>query len=210
MWYYTRERQQYGPVSLEALRTMLMTGQLHPDDFVRPETAAEWRAVRDTPELAGNVAANALPHGGTAQLSGQPVVVTPQALAALSGTRPWVRFMGILLFIGCGLMVLGGFCGLIAAAAGAGAAHGPPAIVFLLYPIFGLLYLPPAIYLNRYASRITDLLRTHSDGYLEAALAAQRSFWRYVGILTAVVLIIEILVLLIVVIIAVAVGAHGL
>ena len=44
----------------------------------------------------------------------------------------------------------------------------------------------PAIYLKRYASRITDLINLNRADMLEAALEAQKSFWKFVGIVAAI------------------------
>jgi hypothetical protein len=104
----------------------------------------------------------------------------------LRQTKPWVRFLSVLGFIGVGLMCLAGAFG-----AAAAVVTGDPNMVAvsLIYPVAALLYLFPSLFLFRYASRIADFLRGGQAAQLEAALAAQKSFWKFVGILTVVMLV---------------------
>ena len=111
-------------------------------------------------------------------------VVTARILELLAQTRPWVRFFSVLLFIAAGLMFI-----------------MAPAVVFLgdmgpmqraagiVYFVFACVYIPPAVYLGRYAGRINELLASRGVSDLEGALQAQKSFWRFVGIVAAVILI---------------------
>jgi hypothetical protein len=57
-------------------------------------------------------------------------------------------------------------------------------------PVFVLLllYIPPAVFLWQYAGRIRRLQDGGGLPALEEALTSQKSFWKYVGILAAVVL----------------------
>ncbi len=98
----------------------------------------------------------------------------------LERTRPWVRLMAVLAFIAVAFMALVGLFGGIA-----GAASGDPSVTILLvvYPVCALLYLFPAIFMWRYADRINGFIRDRSVGTLEAALDAQRSFWKFAGIM---------------------------
>jgi hypothetical protein len=110
---------------------------------------------------------------------------------ALSGTKPWVRLISILGFISAGFMiVLGGLGALFGSALG----EMPPGMsaVFLIYPVMGVVYLVPSLYLFRYASRIGDYLRGGEEGQLQLALETQRSFWRFVGILCVVAIVLSV------------------
>ena len=83
-------------------------------------------------------------------------------------------------------MLLGGLCGVVASAVGS--RSFVPGIVLLVYIPFGALYIFPAVFLSRYASCITRLLQIRRSEDLEAALAAQKSFWKFIGITIVVVL----------------------
>ena len=130
---------------------------------------------------------------GSAMISGKTVEMLRQ-------TRPWVIFMSVLLFIGSGFAILGGACvGLtgIFATAGAGAmAGGLPALLSIVYLLMGLFYFVPAYYLLRYGTQIGHFMYDRQQHQLDAALEAQKSFWKFVGIATAVVLAIYALVLI--------------
>ena len=62
--------------------------------------------------------------------------------------------------------------------------------VFLgsVYIVMAILYILPAVFLWMYADRIRNFLRQRSPGALASALEAQKSFWKFVGILTVIVL----------------------
>jgi hypothetical protein len=62
-------------------------------------------------------------------------------------------------------------------------------VMGFFYFFLALLYLPPAVFLWQYARAIQSLERSPSSEALEGALKHQRSFWRYIGILFAVFLI---------------------
>jgi len=131
------------------------------------------------------------------------IKVTPLMVEHLRATRPWVKFLAILGFISVGLMFLGGLI-MMTALSGVRGAGGAPAIG-LLYWLFALLYIAPAIFLNRYATAIRELLQGGGATPMEKALESQKSFWRYVGILTTVLLCIYALIF----VIAILVGISG-
>jgi hypothetical protein len=115
--------------------------------------------------------------------------ITPAIIQALAGTKPWVRFCSVLGFIGCGLMGLGGLAmlgvGLFAGTTGEGGpVMGAPMIgIAAFYFVLGALYLFPSIKLWKYGTHIFNLMHSESVMDLEAALEAQRSFWKFVGIM---------------------------
>jgi len=114
----------------------------------------------------------------------QDDVVTPRILAAMKQTRPWVTLMAVLGFIGTGFMVLGGIAVVLVAPAGlpGGRALG------LIYLIGAAMYGVGSTLLYRYRSSIASIERGYGLEALENALEHQKSFWRFIGITTAVVL----------------------
>jgi len=113
------------------------------------------------------------------------VATTPKTVAMLRQTKPWVRFMSILMFIGAAFMIIFGLVAGVVGIAG-GAFEG--AVFLILYPLMGLLYIFPALFLFRYASRIRDFMAHGLSENLDAALEAQKSFWKFIGILTLIIL----------------------
>ncbi len=130
----------------------------------------------------------------------EAVLLSEKGCKYLSQTRPWVRFMSIIVFIGAGFMILGGLAMMIFGMTGAffsgnntpayGATPGGSFAAGIVYIILSVLYIAPGIFLSRYASSIKILDATPSSEALERALRYQKSFWRYVGVLTVIMLVI--------------------
>ena len=106
-------------------------------------------------------------------------------LEELRMTRPWVRLMGFLGILGAILALMGATVMTVGGLAG-GANGGPLIIAGLVYAIVGCLYVYPFWKLIKYASAISLAEQTGSLRDVEVALSHQRSFWRFLGILTAI------------------------
>lgn len=102
-------------------------------------------------------------------------------------TKPWVRFMSVLILVGAGFLLLSAFAMVVVGVtAGNNARPGPLSAagglgLGALYFILAVIYIFPGVKLWKYASRIADLARSHGERDLVAALAEQRMFWRFVG-----------------------------
>jgi hypothetical protein len=124
-----------------------------------------------------------------------PVNPEPDASARLTGAMarylkeasPWLRFIGVLSFIGCGFMFLGGIVFLIMTAAlpdfagdfeelggGIGSA---------VYIVSGVLMFLPARFTYNFGAKIRNYLRTNSEDDLEQAFKNNKSLWKFYGIL---------------------------
>ncbi len=126
----------------------------------------------------------------------------------LRQTRPWVMLLGILGFLLAGLMLLGGvgitIFTMIAGGGGGAAPRIASAVaVGVTYAFIALFYIPPSLYLVRYANRIKEFLTAPSAAGLQSALSAQKSFWKFVGIAMLVIMLFYGVVLVIGVIIGV-------
>jgi hypothetical protein len=119
--------------------------------------------------------------------------VSEQSVEMLRQTRPWVMLMGVLCFIGSAFMLLGGFAmlamGAFASATTKSAA--PMALGVVYIPLAGL-YIYPGLKLTKYAGAIGRLLQTRASPDLDAALEQQKSFWKFAGITTIVMIILYI------------------
>lgn len=214
-WNYLQNGQPLGPVEEEALKAMLASGALGWDVLVWSEGMATWVAAGQIPGLRTPLPAPMSPTPGPilldrpeAKPSANPYAtpratvqglpegrrdsseVMPPMVEALRQTKPWVRFLAVLGFIGTGFMVLGALAML-----SLGSLRGNSALpasfgigMMVAYLVMAGIQLPAVIFLNRYASRIGNLLDSHAPGDLTEALVAQKSFWRYMGILMITVL----------------------
>lgn len=139
--------------------------------------------------------------------------VTNSMIESLRATKPWVRFCSILGFILTGLIFLGALFmglggGLMASSLDSSAGMpfaGLSVVASMIYIVMGLLYLFPSVKLWKYGNRIADLMSSGASQDLEAALDAQRSFWKLIGIMIAIFIALYIAVIAVVVVI----GAFG-
>jgi hypothetical protein len=219
-WHYaTADGQQRGPVDADELRRLAAGGAVSPQTLVWTDGMADWQPAGAVPALGignggggGAVAAYSPPAAAPAATiaysspNAGDVLFTARAMQSLVDTRPWVRLVSILMFIGVALTVLGAALTLLGAAA-AGSRAGAGAGAALLLPALmnlgiGVLYFFPAMYLSRYAGRIAELTAMRREDKLEQAIDAQRSFWKFVGIM----IIISILLVLVVVVLMVVLG----
>lgn len=115
-----------------------------------------------------------------------PVVAEPPAAslrtiaATLGATEMWVR---VVAFVAAGSVVLMILMGLLIGVAGLVGGQPAMGLLIFVYPLVSMLYVPPAVYLFRYARQIRAFVAGGQQATLELALDAQRSFWKYVAIL---------------------------
>jgi len=130
------------------------------------------------------------------------IPLTSTAKQQLDQTRPWVKFMSIMIFVTSAFMVV---MAILMVTVGMGPRFTPTgygrlgplgAIGFFanvaasfFYILLAILYVAPGVFLWRFAGAIRVLEVSRSPEALEEALASQKSFWRYVGILTVIGLI---------------------
>jgi len=200
-WRYIQNGEDQIPVTEEELKRLIASGQLSGEVLVWRPGMAEWSKARLVPELmpipappvpgqeprnlfeAPRAVVRSIPEATS--LDGQAAVAG--ALEALRATKPWARFLGVLGIVGIALMAA---LSIVMAVVSRGPFKGLPGplrvVLPLIYILMASFQIPPVIYLNRYASRIGALLRSHSPGDLTLALETQKAFWRYVGILALV------------------------
>lgn len=138
-----------------------------------------------------------------------PEGVGSTTLGYLKDTKPWVRLFSVLGFIGSAFLVI--FALLLMVGAGFMGEEFQGAIgvgMGVAYLLFAVLYIMPSVYLWRYASSIQTLLSSRRTADLDEALKQQKSFWRFLGILTAVLLCIYAVILVGLMIFG-AIGAAG-
>lgn len=120
----------------------------------------------------------------------EQAMVTEAALQYLNKTSPWVKFIAMLAFVGSALMLL---MGLVFVVMGLLGSTGTFMAAGLLYLVITLVIcLIPGVLMWRYSKAIG---RIPDDGQeaLEDALMRQKSFWKYMGIYTIVMLVITVL-----------------
>ncbi len=123
--------------------------------------------------------------------------VTEEMVSALRGTKGWVLMVGILMFIGAAFMVIGAIGMILGGAMMGESAKGMPQGMFagmgVVYLLMALLYIFPATYLVKYSSAIGRLVSDGRAADMEAALNQQRKFWKFVGVLALIGIVLMVL-----------------
>jgi hypothetical protein len=101
------------------------------------------------------------------------------AVQVLSKTQPWVRLAS---FVGFLLSALMAFLGFDATVGGLSAHRLETAPFLVLDFAFSLVFLVLSLYLHKYANRIGVFVAQGHNVQLEAALEAQRKFWKFSGL----------------------------
>lgn len=115
--------------------------------------------------------------------------VSQGVVAQLAGTKPWVRFISVLMFLGAGLMLILGLVMVVMGSAIASASNnqmfagGMGVVLAAVYIVMAAFYIYPALKLWKYANSIGALMSSGSVLDLETALSQQRSFWKFIGII---------------------------
>lgn len=134
-----------------------------------------------------------------------------EAIQHLTETARWGKFLAVVGFVSCGLIVLSSFLvwGLLAsqlfsrvppdAAVGTdfravGMMVGP--MVVFLYVIFAGVIFFPCLFLYNFSTRLRKALRINDQVLLNRALKNQKILFRYMGIATIIVLSIDVIWLL--------------
>jgi hypothetical protein len=115
----------------------------------------------------------------------------------LREASPWARFLGIMGFIQCGLMALGGLVSLAVIPAFISElsdlsgvpsfiAGGMGGLVGVIYIIGAALLFFPARFAYNFGTKIRSYQRSNAEEDLESAFKNNKSLWKFFGILTIV------------------------
>lgn len=113
----------------------------------------------------------------------------------LKETAKWAYFLSIIGFVGIGLLVLiaifaGTFFSLMSnSVPGMAAAGGSFGIMFsIIYLIMALLYFFPVYFLNKFASNAKKAFRDNDSEALTNSFGYLKSHYKFIGILTVILL----------------------
>lgn len=195
----TREGLALGTFKISSIEKGLKTGFFRLSDLGWHE-ASGWRGLF---EIVGFAKASAFPAGASLMKSAglhandlhacdaagpSPCEwVSPIVMSALTGTRPWVRLISFMMGIGCALLLAA--CFTLAAEGARTSGHAlfrkdtHPLMLAAICALSTALILYPALKLTHYAAHIAWLAKSKSPAALAAALAEQRRFWKFCGIL---------------------------
>ncbi|QEE50732.1 hypothetical protein FUA48_14445 [Flavobacterium alkalisoli] len=107
----------------------------------------------------------------------------------------WANFLGILGFVGLGLIVIvafgvmamgNAFSSAMGAASPMGGLGG--ALVGVIYLLMALLYFFPVLYLYRFGSRVKKAFANNDSAMLTSSFESLKSHYKFVGILAIIML----------------------
>ena len=152
-----------------------------------------------------------LEHTTSEPTPNQPPSITPTMVSSASALGPWTRFFSIMAFIGAGFMLLAGLFMLVMGIVGGAFAEEMGGGILLigmaaLYIVLAAVYVPAAIYLFRCAGGAAAIRRGDLVGGMEQVLTSQRAFWKFIGIVTIVMLCLYPLLILVAVLVPILAG----
>ena len=115
--------------------------------------------------------------------------IDPAGLAALSETAKWGKFLSIVGFILTGLLVIAAFTmGTLFASLGSVYGTTPGfftgGFIMVMYLFIAALFFIPNLYLFFFANRLKKSLVSNDQELLSSAFAAQRTVFKFMGIVT--------------------------
>jgi len=119
--------------------------------------------------------------------------LTESMLQYLKEASPWLRFIGILGFIGSGLSVLFGiiisvFSSIVASEITGTFGNAPVWLVMIFYIAVGAVAFFPARFTYNFGAMIKKYQFSNSDEDLETAFKNNKSLWKFNGIMAIIVL----------------------
>ena len=143
------------------------------------------------------------PQSEVRDAAGGDGLMTDSIVTSLRKTRPWVLFLSILGFISTAFMVLASVPMLLSSVMMGGVEGADAALgmygnglmtgMGVMYLVMALVYFMASLYLLRYASSIKRAVNSLVVVDLEAALGQQASFWKLVGIMALLFLVLMVI-----------------
>jgi len=113
--------------------------------------------------------------------------LTATMLKYLKEASPWLKFVGILGFISCGLIILGSISFIIISVVAASLlsefGNFPIWLVSPLYLAMGAVLFFPSLFTYNFGEKIRKFLFSNSEEDLEEALKNNKSLWKFYGIM---------------------------
>jgi hypothetical protein len=111
---------------------------------------------------------------------------SPRSIAAMRATHPWVKMFGVMALVLAAIRGITAVSGLLSLADD----HGQDAVIRLGSTVLLAVYFGvTGVLMLRYSSSINDVLTSGLAQHLDDALDAQTFLWRFMGMTTALLLI---------------------
>ncbi len=126
--------------------------------------------------------------------------ITPMMKSQLKETSKWAKFLAILGFIGIGLIVLAAmFLLIVGNEVPTSLVGASPAILAFIYFVIAGIYFVPIKYLYDFSTQISHAVTTTSQQSFSDAINSLKSHYKFIGIMTIVMLSLYLLLIIAVV-----------
>jgi len=115
----------------------------------------------------------------------ESLMLSPVGVSYLLETAKWAKFLSILGFIGMGFMVIGGLFASVAMSRFGGSQS---LLIGVMYIVMAAIYFFPILYLYKFSNDLKEALNRNNSSQLELALGNLKSHYKFIGILTIVLL----------------------
>jgi hypothetical protein len=192
-WFFRRADRPIGPLTHADLAALCAADCLTPIDHVSTD-GDNWTPANAVPGLIFK--ANAPPPD--LNYRAPNALGPPMSLHASEMLRQTVPFLRISAFLLLLTVVITFAAACLLLYKGYADQEDAISIQGILSFLFAALYIPPTIYLSRYAMHTSDFVQLREAPSLDHALTAQKSFWKFIAIsslvLTAIYLLIALLI----------------
>ncbi|OFX87791.1 MAG: hypothetical protein A2W99_15860 [Bacteroidetes bacterium GWF2_33_16] len=131
----------------------------------------------------------------TSSLEKNELILDAKSIVYITETRKWAKFLAILGFVFLGLIILLGlFFLLIGSIFGGFLGVFERVLIFLVYIAIGALYFFPVYYLFKFSFFIKKAVEKYEQKDLTIAFENLKSHYKFIGILTIVVLSLYVLI----------------
>lgn len=123
--------------------------------------------------------------------NGENLVIDWRSKEFLKETAKWTKFLAILGFVGIGLMVLGSLVMLFAPSSlmsNGDFPFGGKIFMMLLYLAFAVLYYFPIFYLYQFSENTKKAIENNDNNAIRDAFEFLKSHYKFMGILTIILL----------------------
>jgi hypothetical protein len=137
-----------------------------------------------------------------------PITINTEMKTYLAEAARWGKFLAIIGYIGVGFLVLAGIILMIVLsfADGITDVNFPVGIVGIIYIALAVVYYFPVHYLHRFSASMKQGLSADDEQYVLTGFKNLKSLFRFLGILTIVILSIYALILIVVLPLSLIVG----
>jgi hypothetical protein len=97
----------------------------------------------------------------------------------LNEAYKWAKFLAVLGFVACGLMLLGAFIGIIATANEVGSS----VLMFIIIPLIAAIYFAPAYYLFMFSDKMKKGLTQKHNAHITSSFDYLKRFFKFTGML---------------------------